>query len=340
MLFLRESDVSFRRLVWRQFPEWMRPGDAVLRYVLQREQRHQARLPRLLSRLILVLTIGGLLAISWIDYRLDSPMGMSEPGGSALFTVLYFPLVMGQFVVLLFALFNAASLVSSERERGTWEEFKITSHGAERMIRARWAAVFYQLRGALILLMVARVVFVGLMLADLTKYQGYHLDLYTTGITPEVSIEAAILLLAAMMTAGLLQLLVMVGLCAALGLWISALVQRRGLVPLVRLAILVIALMVFLVSIAGGARVLDRPAVYPAFVEDLPGQWGSLLVMALSGDHGLRFLDLDTFLRTWAEVDYGVLLGAALLAAVIVEIALVNVLIARAARRAARAARE
>ncbi len=329
--------MSLQRLFWDQFPDWMRPGDAVLRYVLQREQRHQARVTRLLSRLILGATLGGLLAISWLSYRMDSPVGMSEPAGSAFFTVLYFPLVIVQFVVLLYAVFSAASLVSSERDRGTWEEFKITSHGAERIVRARWAAVFYQLRGSLILLLIVRLLFVGLMLDDLTKYQGYHLDLYTTGITPEVSIEAAILLLAALMTAGLLQPFLMVGLGAALGLWVSSLIQRRGLVPLIRIAILLILLFVFVFAMADGSRVLDPSTT---LLQNAPGRWGGLLGMALLGDHGLRFLDLDTFLRTWTEVDYGVLLGAALLAAVIVEIGLINLLIKRAARRAARAARE
>jgi Ca2+/Na+ antiporter len=129
----------------------------------------------------------------------------------------------------------------------------------------------------------------------------------------------------------------MVGLYAALGLWISSLIQRRGLVPLVRVAILLIVLVVFVFAMAVGSNVLDHSTTD---LDRLPGHWGSLLGMAVLGDHGLRLLDLDTFLRSWTEVDYGVLLGVALLGGVIVEIGLINVLIALAARRASRAARE
>ncbi len=85
--------------------------------------------------------------------------------------------------------------------------------------------------------------------------------------------------------------------------------------------------------IAGGRALGDDPSSAPP---SNAVQWLSLLLMGTLGDQGLRFMDLETTLRTWPDVDYAVLLGGALLLAVILEMLLIRGVLAWAARRASR----
>jgi hypothetical protein len=91
-----------------------------------------------------------------------------------------------------------------------------------------------------------------------------------------------------------------------------------------------------------GWEVLD---IDPVTVRVLPPpstetQWAGLLLIGTLGDQSLRFMDLETTLQTWPDVDYGVLLGGVLLLAVIVQIGLIRLLLALAARQASRALKE
>jgi hypothetical protein len=325
--------VRLRHAFLEQLPDWARPDDPVLRYSLRREQRPPTPM-RWLWRLSAVAAVSALLAMSLLAYDMRSPLGMSEPDGSVLHTVLYFPLLIVQWAGLVIALLSASNAVSNERQRGTWEDLKITSHGAEKIMRAQWAAVFYQMRWALVLLIVMRVVFAGLMLADLTDFQGYRLDLYISGIRPEVSSEVAVILLAALMTAALLQFPVLIGLNAAVGLVLAAAFRRRSMTSLVRLAAFVLVSGGLILCLSAGQSVLDSTYTYERM--SMLARWIGLLLSGAFGDQGLRFMDLQTFLQTWTDVDFGVLLGAALLALVAIEVMLTNALLALAVRLASR----
>jgi hypothetical protein len=329
--------LRLRHAFLEQLPDWARPDDPVLRYSLRREQRPRALL-RWLWRLSAALVVAALLAMSLLAYDLHAPLGMREQDGSVLHTVLYFPLLIMQWATLIIAMLSASNVVTNERQRGTWEDLKITSHGPEKIVRAQWAAVFYQMRWALILLTAMRLVFAGLMVADLTDYQGYRLDLYISGITPEVSPEVALILLAALMTAALLQFPVLVGLNAAVGLLLSAAFRRRGVASLARLVAFLVVAGGLMFCLSVGQGVLDSAYTYERMSR--PTRWVGLLLAGAFGDQGLRFMDLQTFLQTWADVDFGVLLGAALLAMVVIEIMLTHALLALAVRLASRPERE
>jgi len=322
-----------RHALVEQLPDWARPDDPVLRYSLRRDQRPLTPM-RWLWRLAVVAAVAALLAMSLLAYDMRSPLGMRDPGGSMLHTVLYFPLLIVQWAGLVIALLSASNAVSNERQRGAWEDLKITSHGAEKIMRAQWAAVFYQMRWALALLIAMRVVFAGLMLADLTDFQGYRLDLYISGIRPDVSPEVAVILLAALMTAALLQFPVLVGLNAAVGLVLSAAFRRRGMTSLVRLAAFLLVSGGLIVCLSAGQSILDSTYTYVRI--SMLARWVGLLLSGAFGDQGLRFMDLQTFLQTWTDVDFGVLLGAALLAVVVVEVILTHALLALAVRLASR----
>lgn len=68
-------------------------------------------------------------------------------------------------------------------------------------------------------------------------------------------------------------------------------------------------------------------------------RWTSLLLMAVGGDQGLRFMNLQTAFRAWNDVEYGALLGVAILAVVVAELMLVQGLARWAAYRAGRPGR-
>jgi hypothetical protein len=327
--------VQIQDYFYTQLPVWARPNNPVLRYMLHREDRRRNSISRWLTRVLAGATMIGLFALSYWAYQQDRPLGLDAARSSALYTVLYFPLVIIQFFTLLVALSSTSNMLADEHQRGTWEPVKITSHGAELSIRARWAAVFYRMRWWLAALVVARVVFLGQMLIDLTDYQGYHLDLYITGITPEVSLEAAVLLLAALMTAALIQPFVLIGLNAAVGLTLSTVVSNRYLAPLARVVVVLVELGLFSAALLA-TDVSSRVTAYMPSGD----QWDDQFFMALAGDQSLRLLDLRTTFETWADAEYGILLGAAILGTVLILAALTNGMLWWGARRAGPPARD
>jgi hypothetical protein len=329
--------MSLRQSIYKQLPPWARPDFPMLNYMIQSSERRRSRIVRWV---ILIGTAAVLVAVTYastLAYQDNHPLGGVSAQTPLVYGVLYFPLLAVQFGILVLSLMLTSTMVSSEEARGAWESLRITSHGAEMAVRSRWAAVFYQLRWLLLLIMLPRLVFVGMMLADLTDYQGYHLDLYITGIRPEVSVEAAVILLAALMTAVLLLPLIAVGFNAALGLMIATKYRRRLVGALVQLIVLVFETVVFVLAIWLGQMVLRGDATSTVYTHlSSQGKWLSLWMMAVMGDQSLRFMDLRTTFQSWSDVDYGILLGVALLATVLIAAALIQVMLWIAAKRASK----
>ncbi len=327
---------TLQQVLWTQFPDWARPTNAVYRYVRQQQHIHHGRLWRWIRWAGSLAILAGLMTLSVVAVQNDAPLLINPPTEWTIYNMLYFPLVVVQGLTLLIALFSVGGAVSAEQRRGTWEAFKITSHGAELVIRARWAAVFYQLRWFLLLLIGARVLLTGLMLIDVTDYQGYHLDLYIIGITPDVSLEVAVLLLAAFMAAALLQVVVLVGLNAALGLLIAVAIENRNARMLVFLFAAVVEGGIWFWAMRAGGYVLDNnPLTLTASDVSVTGRWIRVFTMGVFGDQGLRLMDLRTHLQTWADVEYGVLIGGALLVSVFVLVMITNAMLIVAGRLAA-----
>src|SRR5690606_18563209 len=96
-------------------PVWARPNNPVLRYTLQRFERRRNRLPLWLSRGLAAVALAAMLALSYQAYRAGSPLLVSEAHTSALFAVLYFPLLVAQFAVLQWALVLTSSMLPGEQ---------------------------------------------------------------------------------------------------------------------------------------------------------------------------------------------------------------------------------
>lgn len=322
--------------LYAQLPDWARPTHPILRYMLDHDSRRRTARQRWLIRLVALVVVGGLV-LSNAAILQDNPVMMREPTKYHLFTLMYFPLVMLQYFAMLFAMLLTTQAISAEVQRDTWESLKLTSHGAALVFRARWAAVFYQLRWLLVLIIALRVIFAGTMIIDTMDERGYLLDLFTDGITPAVSVDAAILLLAVQITAALLAVPVLLGLYAAVGLLLAALVQNRAALNTLRVALVVGQFALLIIGLDNGSHVLEADPFSSGLAEmSMRTRWWKLFSLGVIGDQGLYGMDLYTTLRTWTDVHYGVLLGAAFFGALIVQILLTDGMIRLAAWRAAR----
>jgi hypothetical protein len=324
--------VSLRQTLYAQLPGWAQPSHAVLRYVLRRRSRRHRW--RLLERSGGVVTLLGLVTISWLAYHVHSPLAVGDSCGSALLAVLYFPMFILQFVLLMIALLRASDAVATEQQRGIRELLRVTSHGAEKLVLTRWVAVFYQMRALFVVLMLPRVLFVGLMLIDVARYQGHYVNLYTAGSPPPVPLSVAVIMLAAWTAAVLVQFPVLIGLNAAIGVLISAAFRRRPVADLARVIVFGGEIALFRLTLQ-----VMRDAPHRSLRMPVAGhttkQWGEWLLVGTLGDQGLRSMELRTFLQTWIDVRWGALLGGALLILVIAQVLITSGALVTAARLAA-----
>lgn len=314
-----------------QFPVWARRDHPVLRQELgatTARPRWQVRYGRALGAVMIagLLLLIGVLAATELFSR---PAGQSVVEG--LNAILYIPLLAAQIILRIVAFALTAGVVGEQRRRNTWDNLRATESGAELTLRARWASVFYRVRGLLIVVVLLRVVLIGGILYDLTAFQGRHLDFFLVGITPEVPLVIAVLLVAFLMTASILLPLTGAGFDASFGLFVSSVVEQRTLSTLIQAAFIGvrIALTVGLVIAAGAFLNGDLPVPVGA-------DWLLMFASGAVGDWGLLFLSLTRFGEIWATVPYGVFLGLALLIFALLQAVLADALLVYAARRAQR----
>lgn len=313
-----------------QLPAWARPEHPVLRYELGAPPKAswQARYARALATVLLggVLLLGGYLAAT---HLLQVPAG--EEFVEALNNVLFWPLLIIQVLLRIFAVTLTSNAVADEMRRQNWDSLRSTPVGAELTLRARWAVVFYRLRGLLGIVFVARVVLLVGMLWHLTGFGGYHLDILTGGITPEVALPVAVLLLSFLMTASLLLPFTAIGFDASVGLLISAVVQHRTYTTLLQVLYIVLRI----------ALVAGLTFAITAFLDGRlslsdPLAWIMTFLFGAVGDWGLAFLYLGRYGEIWATVPYGIFLGLALVVFALAQAAIADRVLMMAVRRAQR----
>lgn len=311
-----------------RLPAWARPEHPVLRTILQRyQQPGQSRWRRAARVLVQVLA---LLVLALLGYQLATEFG-TRPSPT-LHAVLYWPLVVLGVGAGLAAMMITGGVVSLERARGTWDSLRTTPRGIELAFQARWLATFYGLRGPLGVLLLARGVFVLGILLDLARYyRGRYLELLLNGITPPVSVPLGAVLLAATMTAALLQPLAALGLDASVGLLVSVVARQPRHGVYVRAVLggtrILLAVLAFVV---GGQAFAMAPWMTPAKV------WAGVLLQSLAGDQGLRLLDLEESGLLWVDLSYGILIGPVLLGLTLVQMWLAGRMVGWAVRLAER----
>lgn len=317
------------RIFVGQLPLWARRDHPALRYELGLQVRPPARV-RYLRAFFQILAVGVLLVIG---YLVATNLLQRAPGttpAESIFNILYVPALALQVLLGLSALANAIALVPELVARSTWDNLRATQGGVELAMRARWVAILYRQRGLLILLIGIRVILIGLMLWELTAFQGRYLDLLINGITPEIALPVAVILLSFTMTAALLMPVTTTGLDASLGLLISSYVRGRTSSSLVLLAVTAIRIAIMSLLLIEGARFMNGDLTSAA----APGAWLLLGGGGALGDLGVGFLHLGRYSEMWATVPYGVFLGTGLLVFALVQSVVADRLLVFAARRA------
>lgn len=312
-------------------PNWAQPSHPVLRHALginQARPRWQVRY----GRALVFILIGAALLL--IGYLAATNLLRRAPGENpveAINNILFVPLLVAQLLLRVFAVLLTSSTVAEQIRRQNWDSLRATPSGAELMLRARWALVFYRLRGLLGVVFVARFGLLLLMLYDLTAFQGRYLDLLISGITPDVSLVTAVLLLAFMMTAALLLPFTAVGFDASIGLLIAAQVKARTwnailqlLYIMLRIGLTVVLLVLLSHLLRGGLFISSA------------GAWLLIAATAALGDWGLNLLYLSRYGEMWAIVPYGILIGLGLLVFALAQAAIADQLLLAAVRRAQR----
>lgn len=329
---------KIHQMFWNQFPPWFQPSHIIYRHMRARLTAQPGQTRRGLRRSIGLSVLAVVVILSAVAVEHNRLSGLYIPGNWYIYNVLYGPLFIIQGITIGLALLVSRGALFHAPQQVTWEVFKVTSHGAGFIIRVQWAIVFYQLRWLLLLIMIPRLMLLGLLLVDLTGCHYCFRDLSAIAITPSVSPVFGIVLLAAFVTAALLQILVVVGFNAALGMFISVICRKQAQAQLVRLITLMIQLGLMGLALFAGKGVLDGESTALAGHSDV-GRWVALLGLGAWGDQGLRFMDLHTLLRSWREVTAGIYVGLALLGIVALQAMATNALLIWVSRRASRPAR-
>lgn len=320
-------------MIQRQLPPWARVDNPVLRYIIgfQPEGGRQ----RLYARWIFVLIVSVVVVV--VGYAIGSQFFSEDlfekPISEALMLMLFWPIFAIQVILSISALVMTVGVIGEEKRRQTWDNLRTTTEGASLAIRARWSAVvFYRLRSPIIVVLLARLVLIGAMLYDLTAFRGDYLNNLTVNITPDLPLPVAVMLLALTMTASLLLPFTSVGFDAAVGLLVSTVVQQRVYVILVQFGLIAVRVAIILALLLGVTQFRTGGLEFSNV-----NLWLLLFAFAALGDWSLSLLHLGYFgAVVWMDVEYSILIGAALLVFVFVQTLITDGLLALAVRRAER----
>lgn len=327
---------AFSKFGARQIPEWAHPQHPVMRTILGRSTASGWR-RRLLQLFILGAFVGAVVAAgSFVasDQTTNESPTINE--------ILYWPLIAGQTLAMVLAIFMTTNAVSVERQKQTWDSLKLSLVGVSLTLRARWAAVFFRLAPLLLVITIGRAIYLGVLIDDILEFQGRALDLRISGITPAVSLDVTLIIMALSMTAFLIQPFVAVALAAALGLLLAVFTRSRGVVILGLLLLVGLRLGLTAGAVFVGDDVFQnvgdgvKPELAEIAADSSAEAWGRLLFSSAEGDQMLNLMHLDTLGQIWTDVDYGVYVGAIMLGIVLLQAVLANVAVLFAAWSAAR----
>jgi hypothetical protein len=317
-----------RRLFLSNLPHWAQPQHPVLRYQRGRTVQPPARVRYL--RALGVILLGALMLGAGYVIATGT---FNRPAGQNWVEIinhtLYFPALALQVLARVIAVALTSGTVADEIRRQNWDNLRATERGAELTLRSRWASVFYRLRGLIGVILVVRFILIACLLWDLTAFQGKYIDLLISGITPDISVVMAILLLAGTMTAAIILPITGIGFDASVGALISSLVQTRAYSMLLQFLWLLFRVGITIVLSLEAARFLSGALV----TTDL-NAWLLMGGYGAIGDWSLSYLNLGKYAEVWATVPYSIFFGLALMIFAIVQAFAADQLLALAVRRA------
>ncbi len=310
-----------------QIPAWARRDHPMLRQELNSTER--PRWQTRYARALLIVLVGGLLLLLGLFLAAVSGRLQGQNIVEQTNAVLYYPLLFIQIPLRIMAFAWTSGTVAEYVRRGKWDQMRTTPNGAELTLRARWISLFYRWRGLFGVIILMRLLLIGLMLYDLTAFQGRYLDLLTVRITPEVAPAVSIVLLSFLMTASLILPFTGTGIDAALGLVVSAVTRGRTAMTLIQAFYVIVRVGLIVLLLAAASDFQNGVMPNAGF-----GGWLILFALGAIGDWGLAFLHLAAFGEIWALAPYGILLGAALLIFALLQAALADAITGYAIRLA------
>lgn len=321
------------RMFYSQLPVWARPTHPMMRYALG---YRKLTLRDILVRMLLAVLVVGIMVAAGYVYTSET----SDSSTVAYREFMFYPLVVLQLFAQLAALSMTVNSVALERQRGTWETLQVSLVGAATAIRSRWALVFYRLRWILAAMVLGRLGYIALLMDDMTDFEGRAIDVRIIGISPEVTLEVAVFLLTALITAAILLPFVAIAFDAAIGMLISTLTQRRSVGILTSLILVGGRILVTASALFLGETILTANGTKPEIVEMSTTEgWVRTVFLTLQGDLGLRLLNLETLGNLWADLENGIYLGGVVLTGTILMAVIGNGFVLFAARRAAKPAK-
>ena len=317
-----------RRIVG-PLPTWAERKHPVLRYELNRRQPPPSTRSIALRIIFaaVALAVLGLLGYLWATNGLQDDPGINP--ADAIWRILLFPALFVQAITVIAAFSLGVEAISDERRRQTWDNLRATPQGAALALRTRWVAVFYRLRGPLLVIISTRLLLVGVVMYQLTSHRGAYLDILTANITPETSLALGVVLLAALITAAFLLPLTSVGAEAAFGLLISATIKNRTFSALLQVLYLLARL-----AFAGFLLWAITQFLLGELIVGDAVSWLLVAGGAAFADWGVTLMHLSEAGELWALVPYGIYIGAALLMLALVQALIADGLLALAIRQA------
>lgn len=318
------------RIFYSQLPIWARPTHPMMRYALG---YRKLTLRDILVRVLLaVLAIGIMIAAGYFYTEQTT-----DSSTIAYRDYMFYPLVLLQLFAQLIALTMTVNSVALERQKGTWDTLHVSLVGAATAVRSRWALTFYRLRWILALILIGRAGYIYFLLDDITDFEGRAIDVRIIGISPEVTLEVAVFLLTALITAALLLPFVAIAFDAAIGMLIATMMQRRSVGVLTSLVLVGGRILITGIALFLGNMILNANGTKPEIVDMTTAEgWTRTIFLTLQGDLGLRLLNLETLGNLWADLENGIYLGGVILAAVVIMAMIANSLVLFAAWRAAK----
>ncbi len=321
-----------------QVPVWMRPTHPVMRAQIQ---AHNARRVKMTAQIL--STIISLLTLLFIGYSSASdgftrnPLDL--PISQMLFNGLLYPVFLVQIVMFGLVIMNTVGLIGNQERQQLWDTLRVTAHGAALTFRTRWSfLIFHRLRRLMLFVIGARVVLIGALLYDLTAFQGEYLRYLIGGSTPNISVFVGVILLATTITASLLLPFTALGFNAALGLLLATFVKQRTYVTLTQVTLISLrlffatALLLSFSSLGSGS--LQITSSFSGNMQTLIA-WGFVFVFAAFGDWGISLLYLGFYAeQVWRDVPYGIFIGVGLMAYVLIQTVLTDLILSYAIRRA------
>jgi hypothetical protein len=307
-----------------QLPEWARPEHPAMRHVLG------APMQGIRRGLILQLVASLLLLTLAVIGSGVTGQNVALPISEVMMNSLLPAVFIGQLFLSLLVIVYTSGIVTSERRRQTWDTLRTTRNGVGLALRARWsAAIFYRLAGFLIALLLARVVLVGLLVFDLTAFGGDYLAIISGGgVVPTLPLPVVVVLVAFTMAASFILPLTGLGLDAAVGLLLSTFIRNRVFLVLAQV---IVGLARF--ALSAGLLWLVLNYTSPATMPSNAFALGTMVGYGAFGDWGLHYLNLAYYSELWANVPYGIFVGAGLLITAFLQALLADGLVTLAVRR-------